>query len=163
MTTPLARMVATRLKADKGIKRLFYIANVFRHEQTQAGRQCEFSQAGIELIGAAAPMADAEVLALAVSSLRAAGLTDFLLSVGHSGFLAGLMEEAELTGTRAEFVKHMVLSHNAVGLKEAADSYIRKPVKDCSGSCSTSRAAWTFWTSWNARFPMKRARKPCGT
>mgnify|MGYP000382255053 CR=1 FL=1 len=26
MTTPLARMVATRLKADKGIKRLFYIA-----------------------------------------------------------------------------------------------------------------------------------------
>lgn len=84
MTTPLARMVATRLKADKGIKRLFYIANVFRHEQTQAGRQCEFSQAGIELIGAAAPMADAEVLALAVSSLRAAGLTDFLLSVGHS-------------------------------------------------------------------------------
>lgn len=130
MTTPLARMVATRLKADKGIKRLFYIANVFRHEQTQAGRQCEFSQAGIELIGAAAPMADAEVLALAVSSLRAAGLTDFLLSVGHSGFLAGLMEEAELTGTRAEFVKHMVLSHNAVGLKEAADSYIRKPVKE---------------------------------
>ena len=44
MTTPLARMVATRLKNDKGVKRLFYIANVFRHEQTQAGRQCEFSQ-----------------------------------------------------------------------------------------------------------------------
>jgi ATP phosphoribosyltransferase regulatory subunit len=25
MTTPLARMVATRLKNDKGVKRLFYI------------------------------------------------------------------------------------------------------------------------------------------
>ena len=46
MTTPLARMVATRLKNDKGVKRLFYIANVFRHEQTQAGRQCEFFPGG---------------------------------------------------------------------------------------------------------------------
>lgn len=130
MTTPLARMVATRLKNDKGVKRLFYIANVFRHEQTQAGRQCEFSQAGIELIGAEAPMADAEVLALAVESLKAAGLQDFLISVGHSGFLAGLMEDAKLTKKQADFVKDMILSHNAVGLEEAAERFIPKPLKD---------------------------------
>jgi len=130
MTTPLARMVATRLKNDKGVKRLFYIANVFRHEQTQAGRQCEFSQAGIELIGAEAPMADAEVLALAVESLKAAGLQDFLISIGHSGFLAGLMEDAKLTKKQADFVKDMILSHNAVGLEEAAERFIPKPLKD---------------------------------
>jgi ATP phosphoribosyltransferase regulatory subunit len=130
MTTPLARMVATRLKNDKGVKRLFYIANVFRHEQTQAGRQCEFSQAGIELIGAEAPMADAEVLALAVNSLKAAGLQDFLISIGHSGFLAGLMEDAKLTKKQADFVKSMILSHNAVGLEEAAERFIPKPLKD---------------------------------
>lgn len=130
MTTPLARMVATRLKNDKGVKRLFYIANVFRHEQTQAGRQCEFSQAGIELIGAEAPMADAEVLALAVESLKAAGLQDFLISIGHSGFLAGLMEDAKLTKKQADFVKSMILSHNAVGLEEAAERFIPKPLKD---------------------------------
>ena len=130
MTTPLARMVATRLKNDKGVKRLFYIANVFRHEQPQAGRQCEFSQAGIELIGAEAPMADAEVLALAVESLKAAGLQDFLISIGHSGFLAGLMEDAKLTKKQADFVKSMILSHNAVGLEEAAERFIPKPLKD---------------------------------
>lgn len=130
MTTPLARMVATRLKNDRGVKRLFYIANVFRHEQTQAGRQCEFSQAGIEMIGAEAPMADAEVLALAVSSLQAAGLQDFLISIGHSAFLAGLMEEAKLTDKQADFVKTMILSHNAVGLEEAANRFIPKELKD---------------------------------
>lgn len=130
MTTPLARMVATRLKNDRGVKRLFYIANVFRHEQTQAGRQCEFSQAGIEMIGAEAPMADAEVLALAVSSLKAAGLQDFLISIGHSAFLAGLMEEAKLTEKQADFVKTMILSHNAVGLEEAAERFIPKELKD---------------------------------
>lgn len=100
MTTPLARMVATRLRDDKSIKRLFYIANVFRHEETQAGRQNEFSQAGIELIGAASPMADAEVLALAVESLKAAGLKNFIISVGHSGFVAGLLQEAGLSGEK---------------------------------------------------------------
>lgn len=50
MTTPLARMVVTRMRQDEGIKRLFYIANVFRHEETQAGRQCEFRQAGVEFL-----------------------------------------------------------------------------------------------------------------
>ena len=130
MTTPLARMVATRLKNDKGIKRLFYIANVFRHEETQQGRQCEFCQAGIELMGAEEPMADAEVLALAVNSLKAAGLQNFLISIGHSGFVSGLMEEAKLNAEQSSFVKEMILTHNSVGLKEAADSYIAEPVKD---------------------------------
>lgn len=129
MTTPLTRMVATRLRDDKSIKRLFYIANVFRHEETQAGRQNEFSQAGIELIGAASPMADAEVLALAVESLKAAGLKNFIISVGHSGFVAGLLQEAGLSGEKEEFVRQMILTHNAVGLEEAADRFIPEPMQ----------------------------------
>ncbi len=118
MTTPLARLVATRLSADKGLKRLFYIANIFRHEETQAGRQCEFCQAGVELMGAAEPTADAEVLALAIASLQAAGLDGFTLSMGHIDFLAGLMEEANLKENEAEAIKKAVLEHNAVGLEQ---------------------------------------------
>ena len=117
MTTPLARMVATRMGDEKDIKRLFYIANIFRYEQTQAGRQCEFSQAGVELMGTPEPMADAEVLALAVASLQTAGLDKFKISVGHIGFLAGLMEEVNLTGQEKEKIKQLVLEHNAVDLE----------------------------------------------
>lgn len=118
MTTPLARMVATRLQIDRQVQRLFYIANIFRYEETQAGRQCEFSQAGVELMGSAEPTADAEVLALAVKSMQAAGLNDFTLSLGHINFLAGIMEEANLTAAQAEVVKKLVLEHNVVGLEE---------------------------------------------
>ena len=50
MTTPLARLVATRLNEGPAVKRLFYLANLFRYEETQAGRQCEFNQAGVEMI-----------------------------------------------------------------------------------------------------------------
>jgi ATP phosphoribosyltransferase regulatory subunit len=117
MTTPLARMVATRMGDEETIKRLFYVANIFRYEQTQAGRQCEFSQAGVELMGTANPMADAEVLALAVASLQTAGLVKFKISVGHIGFLAGIMEEVNLTGQEKEKIKQLVLEHNAVDLE----------------------------------------------
>ncbi len=118
MTTPLARLVATRLNSEKSLKRLFYIANIFRYEETQAGRQCEFCQAGVELMGAAEPTADAEVLALAIASLQAAGLVEFTLSLGHIDFLAGLMEEAQLNEEEAESIKKAVLEHNAVGLEQ---------------------------------------------
>ncbi len=51
MTTPLARLVATRLNEGPAVKRLFYLANLFRYEE-HAGRQCEFNQAGVEMMGA---------------------------------------------------------------------------------------------------------------
>jgi ATP phosphoribosyltransferase regulatory subunit len=129
MTTPLARMVVTRMSPVEGVKRLFYIANVFRHEETQAGRQCEFCQAGVELFGEANAQADAEVLALAVQSLKAAGLGHFILSIGHSGFINGLLEDAELTPAQTERVKQMILSHNSVALEKAADVISFEPVQ----------------------------------
>ncbi len=67
LTIPAARVVATRLHDQPMPLRLFYVGSVFRYEAPQAGRQREFTQAGIELIGAGTPAADAEVLALTVS------------------------------------------------------------------------------------------------
>ena len=118
MTTPLARLVATRLDTQQKVRRLCYIANIFRYEETQAGRQCEFGQAGVELMGSAEATADAEVLALAVKSMQAAGLGAFTISLGHINFLTGIMEEAKLSKENAEAVKKLVLEHNAVGLEE---------------------------------------------
>ncbi|MDW7675593.1 MAG: ATP phosphoribosyltransferase regulatory subunit, partial [Bacillota bacterium] len=73
MTTPIARVVATRLCQMPVPQRLFYLANVFRYEDPQAGRQREFYQAGIELIGDSSPYADGEVIALTVKCLQEAG------------------------------------------------------------------------------------------
>ncbi len=83
MTTPIARMVSTRMRDYPLPLRLFYTANVFRYEKTHAGRQREFFQAGVELIGAKGPVADAEVLSLAVAALQAVGLAEFRIGVGQ--------------------------------------------------------------------------------
>ncbi len=93
MTTPIARLVSTRLKGASLPLRLCYVANIFRREN-HTGRQQEFCQAGVELIGASSPAADAEILGLAGTALAAAGVASFRLTVGHTAVLEGMLAEA---------------------------------------------------------------------
>src|SRR5579883_3283977 len=92
MTTPVARLVATQLRHEPLPIRLAYAGQVFRGGEPGAGRLREFPQVGCELVGADSPEADAEIVALAVEALRAAGVGQFSLSVGHGGFLRSLLE-----------------------------------------------------------------------
>jgi len=118
MTTPIARVAVMRMKQNPLPLRLFYLANVFRQEESQAGRQCEFYQAGVELLGAGGVAADAEVVALAVESLLATGLTDFQVCLGQVDFIGGIMAEAGLDAQTGQTVKRLLLERNMVGLGE---------------------------------------------
>jgi ATP phosphoribosyltransferase regulatory subunit len=92
MTVPLARFAATRLlPAGRGPLRLAYMAPVFRGQERGSGQLREFTQAGVELIGEGGLAADAEVIALAAEALRVAGVAGASISVGHAGFLRGLL------------------------------------------------------------------------
>lgn len=117
MTTPIARLVATRLRDETGPLRFFYLANVFRYEQPQAGRQCEFCQAGVELVGNGGAVADAEVVALAVAALRETGLDDFQISLGQVAFINGLIAASGLSPAAGEAVRQALLSRDLVGLE----------------------------------------------
>jgi histidyl-tRNA synthetase len=69
---------------------------VFRYEtDPKAGKLREFTQVGAELLGAAGPAADAEVIALADRSLAQAGIADSTIRIGHVGLI---MEALEHTG-----------------------------------------------------------------
>lgn len=118
MTTPIARVAATRLKATPLPLRLFYLTNVFRHEQAQAGRQCEFYQAGVELLGAPGPAADAEIVALAVEAMLEAGLTNFQIGLGQVDFINGLMAESQLSPESQQQIKFAMVTRDLVGLGE---------------------------------------------
>jgi histidyl-tRNA synthetase len=79
-------------KMPKPVK-LYYFANCFRYERSQAGRYREFYQAGVESIGSGNPETDAEVIALAVKTLENLGLENFTTSIGHIGVLRGILEK----------------------------------------------------------------------
>ena len=91
MTTSVARLVATRLRTAPLPLRLAYAGQVFRWREAGSGRLREFPQVGCELIGAGSLEADAEIVALAVEALAAAGVGQFSISLGHVGFLRGLL------------------------------------------------------------------------
>lgn len=119
MTAPIARVAATRFRENTPPLRLFYLANVFRHEQAQAGRQCEFYQAGVELLGAGGPVADAEVVALAVEALREAGLNTFQIGLGQVQFINGIMADSGLPAAAQQRVKSCMVNRDLVGLEES--------------------------------------------
>lgn len=96
-TTPVARLVATRLHDWPMPQRFCYAGSVFRYTEPQAGRQREFWQAGVELIGAPSPSADAEVVALTGHALRQTGLTSFRLILGQICYFGGLLQDLGLT------------------------------------------------------------------
>lgn len=110
MTAPVARVVASLLKDEPLPLRLSYHANVFRAIEEEAGREAEFFQTGVELVGDDSAEADAEVVALAISSLQAAGVKSFKIAMGHVGFLNGLFQEAlpGLPDAQEELKSHLL-------------------------------------------------------
>ena len=126
LTIPAARVAATRLHDQSMPLRLFYIGSVFRYEAPQAGRQREFTQAGIELIGADTPAADAEALALTVEALAAAGLRHFQLALGQMAFFRGLLAEldapAAVLGALQSAIDRKNPADLAAGLQQATAS-----------------------------------------
>lgn len=62
-----------------------YCGGCYRYEKPQAGRLREFHQFGVECIGAASPSADAEVICLANSLLKNAGVKKVSLEINSIG------------------------------------------------------------------------------
>ncbi len=119
ITGPIARVVSSLLKEAEFPVRLSYHANVFRSIEEEAGREAEFFQTGVELVGDSSAEADAEVVALAIASLKAAGVERFRIAIGHVGFLNGLLDEA-LPGRieEQELLKSCLLGRDYVGYRE---------------------------------------------
>ncbi|MBN2981479.1 MULTISPECIES: ATP phosphoribosyltransferase regulatory subunit [Cohnella] len=120
MTAPIARVVSSLLKETPFPLRLSYHGNVFRAFEEEGGRDAEFVQTGVELVGDPSPEADAETIALAIASLQAAGVPAFKIAVGHVAFLNGLFEEA-LPGRPddQEALKERLLQRDYVGYRGA--------------------------------------------
>lgn len=115
MTAPIARVVSSSMKDVSYPIRLAYDSAVFRSQQREGGRPAEFEQVGVELIGDGTSSADAEVIALMVSTLSKAGLQEFKVAVGHIGFLDELFVEILGNEDRAEELLRYLYEKNYVG------------------------------------------------
>lgn len=87
LTAPVMRMFVNELSNDPKPLKLFYFGQCFRYERPQSGRYREFFQFGAELVGSANPESDAEVISLAASMIKALGLKEYKVRIGHIGIL----------------------------------------------------------------------------
>ncbi|MEQ6377749.1 ATP phosphoribosyltransferase regulatory subunit [Bacillaceae bacterium S4-13-58] len=119
MTAPIARVAASRLKDQPMPYRLAYAGPVFRAQQFEGGRPAQFEQVGIELIGDPSIYGDGEVIALLAKSLEKIGLPAYQITVGHIGFVRGLLDEVfpEDKEIIEKFI-HLLHRKNRVGFEE---------------------------------------------
>lgn len=122
MTTPIARVVASRMQDERLPIKLSYLSSVFRYEQTQTGRQCEFHQAGVELIGSSKATADAEIVALAITVMKEAGLKDFQVCLGQVDFINGIMQQCCLFSKEQSRIRAAIEKRDLVELNAIVDS-----------------------------------------
>ncbi len=111
LTIPTAQLYLDRSGGNGDSQRYSYNGVVFRYQRADdnIARPREFRQAGIEYFAPpSAPKAEAEILALTVESIRAAGLRAFDVRVGDLGIFDALLEGVAMPTRWREQLRHHV-------------------------------------------------------
>jgi ATP phosphoribosyltransferase regulatory subunit len=101
MTPQVARIAATRLSHKPRPLRLSYAGQVLRVKGSQMRPERQIGQAGAELIGAAGPEADVEVIAVAGEALAALGVPDLSVDLTLPTLVPAIAEAYGIAGERA--------------------------------------------------------------
>jgi ATP phosphoribosyltransferase regulatory subunit len=117
-TAQIARTVAMGLTGTALPLRLSYRTSVFRYEPEHAGRGREIFQVGAELIGLDDVTSDSEVIGLMIECLRAVGLQSFKVSLGHVGFIQGLLLRSGLSAQGQKLAEQAVARKDLPRLEE---------------------------------------------
>jgi histidyl-tRNA synthetase len=94
-TIPISRLYIDSLAKEK-LAKLFYVANVFMFEAT-GKKSREKWQCGAELIGARPPLADIELVMLALEVLRKLKIKGIELRLSHAGLIKALLARLGLS------------------------------------------------------------------
>lgn len=110
VTPSLARMATARQRDFKKPIKWFQIGSCFRYEAPQEGRTREFIQFNADILGDASPAADAELIAMAIDTMREFGVSaeDFAIRLSNreiwNTFLAEHNIAAEHTTTFLQII-----------------------------------------------------------
>ncbi len=122
LTPSVARCVATYFGGEDLPVRLSYMGNTFINNSRYQGRLKETTQLGAELVGDPSVDADAEIISLVVACLKAAGLKEFQISIGHAGFFRGLTDAAGLSVEQEEELRDLLSNKNFFGVEEFVET-----------------------------------------
>ncbi|HXA38306.1 MAG TPA: histidine--tRNA ligase [Phenylobacterium sp.] len=106
LTAPLARFAAQNWETLPKPFRRYAFGPVWRNEKPGPGRYREFVQCDADTVGSARPEADAEIIAMAVAGLEAAGLPSgsAIVKINNRKLLDGLLASVGVMDERQKLV-----------------------------------------------------------
>lgn len=138
MTAGVCRALVSNGLTQELPQKVFYAGPMFRYERPQKGRYRQFTQIGAEFLGAAEPLADAEMIALGAHILEALGIAkDCTLEINTLGDAAS--RDAYRAALVAYFSAHegqlsedsrVRLAKNPQRILDSKDANDRKLVAD---------------------------------
>lgn len=115
ITPSIARAYAMYF-AEQGPAKLTYEGNVYINHQSHQGRLMESTQFGCEYIGDGSMEADAEIISVIVDCLKAAGLSNFKISIGHAEIVRAFLKECAFDAENNEKAINLIVNKNIFGL-----------------------------------------------
>lgn len=106
ITVQVARIATTRIPAQPRPLRLAYAGQTVRQLNSEHRPERQFGQVGFELIGSAAPGADAEAIHLACASLAAIGIENGTLDISLPTLIVAICGAAGLSAQESGALRH---------------------------------------------------------
>ncbi len=123
ITPSIARCIAKYYRDCTEPVRLSYHGQTFINSSEYQGKPKEFTQIGAELVNDASVEADAEMIALTVECMLAAGLNEFQIEIGEVGFFKAIVCEAGLDEDDIEEMRLLINDKNSFGLEDLMRRY----------------------------------------
>ncbi len=127
ITPSIARCAAKYYDEETLPVRLSYVGNTFLNRENYQGKLTETTQVGAELMNDTSSSADAEIIAMMIDSLKAAGLEEFRIDIGQVDFYKGLVEEAGLKPEEEQELRTFIDNKNAFGMEKVLN---RLPIEE---------------------------------
>ncbi|MGI6030539.1 MAG: ATP phosphoribosyltransferase regulatory subunit [Eubacteriales bacterium] len=122
MTTPIARVAATKLRQEERPIKLYYRQNVYRNNEYLHGQRDEVTQCGVEVLGLSNDRADMDILITAIEALKQATSQGFKIELGHIGFFKALASQLQAEQSQVEAIRQCIETKNFAQLDSLLDN-----------------------------------------
>jgi ATP phosphoribosyltransferase regulatory subunit len=116
--TPQVARIDAHLLNRQGVTRLCYAGSVLHAQPSGLNHTREPLQIGAEVYGHAGVESDVEIQTLLAGALRAAGVNDLYLDLGHVGVFRSLMQRAGIEGELESDLFRVLQSKDVPALRE---------------------------------------------
>ena len=118
ITPAAARCISKYYMYETMPVRLYYEGSTFVNYLSLRGSLKESTVIGAEFVNDSSVDADAEIIAMLISSLQAAGLENFQVEIGIVDYFNGLMQDANLSEEDQGRLRELIESKNFFGVEE---------------------------------------------